>query len=209
MFADVLESGGLSSTEYWEHIAEPGCDRGWLDDLDAQPLAPEVLARMADSVLQKTGLSTDIALGANKGSGKRVLDVGSGSGLVAQSLAAAASRYTAVDTAAPGGWNIAANEKGTLPWPLTQTGSYKTASKLTSGGSQFFRRCEHHRAVGVMSAGMYTDILPVNDMRQRTPSPRLGKPDDIAGAVAFLASDDGIFINGQVWHVNGGTQMRD
>lgn len=49
----------------------------------------------------------------------------------------------------------------------------------------------------------------VADMRQRTPSPRLGKPDDIAGAVAFLASDDGVFINGQVWHVNGGTQMRD
>lgn len=99
VFTDVLESGGLSSTEYWEHIAEPGCDRGWLDDLDAQPLAPEILARMADSVLQKTGLSTDIVLGANKGSGKSVLDVGSGSGLVAQSLAAAASRYTAVDIA--------------------------------------------------------------------------------------------------------------
>ena len=49
----------------------------------------------------------------------------------------------------------------------------------------------------------------VEDLRRRTPSPRLGKPDDIAGAVAFLASDDGGFINGQVWHVNGGTQMRD
>lgn len=38
---------------------------------------------------------------------------------------------------------------------------------------------------------------------------RLGKPEDIAGAVAFLASDDGEWVNGQVWHVNGGSLKRD
>lgn len=41
------------------------------------------------------------------------------------------------------------------------------------------------------------------------PHTRLGDPDDIAAAVAFLASDDGAWVNGQVWHVNGGAQMRD
>lgn len=41
------------------------------------------------------------------------------------------------------------------------------------------------------------------------PHTRLGDPNDIAAAVAFLASDDGTWINGQVWHVNGGAQMRD
>lgn len=41
------------------------------------------------------------------------------------------------------------------------------------------------------------------------PHTRLGDPDDIAAAVAFLASDDGGWVNGQVWHVNGGAQMRD
>ena len=41
------------------------------------------------------------------------------------------------------------------------------------------------------------------------PHTRLGEPDDIAAAIAFLASDDGAWINGQVWHVNGGAQMRD
>lgn len=41
------------------------------------------------------------------------------------------------------------------------------------------------------------------------PHTRLGEPDDIAAAVAFLASDDGAWVNGQVWHVNGGMQMRD
>lgn len=41
------------------------------------------------------------------------------------------------------------------------------------------------------------------------PHRRLGQPEDIAAMVAFLASDDGIWINGQVYHVNGGAQMRD
>lgn len=41
------------------------------------------------------------------------------------------------------------------------------------------------------------------------PHTRLGEPDDIAAAIAFLASKDGEWINGQVWHVNGGMQMRD
>lgn len=41
------------------------------------------------------------------------------------------------------------------------------------------------------------------------PHQRLGDPGDIAAAVAFLASDDGAWVNGQVWHVNGGAQMRD
>lgn len=41
------------------------------------------------------------------------------------------------------------------------------------------------------------------------PHTRLGEPEDIAAAVAFLASDDGAWVNGQVWHVNGGLIKRD
>ena len=36
---------------------------------------------------------------------------------------------------------------------------------------------------------------------------RLGKPDDIAGAVCFLASDKASYITGQTIHVNGGMYM--
>jgi NAD(P)-dependent dehydrogenase (short-subunit alcohol dehydrogenase family) len=42
----------------------------------------------------------------------------------------------------------------------------------------------------------------------RTRSTRLGTPEDIAGTVAMLASDDGAWINGQILSVDGGTTMR-
>ena len=49
----------------------------------------------------------------------------------------------------------------------------------------------------------------VDNMLENLPHRRLGKPDDIAGAVAFLASEDGEWVNGQLWHVNGGSLLRD
>ncbi|MCB1534369.1 MAG: 2-hydroxycyclohexanecarboxyl-CoA dehydrogenase [Rhodoblastus sp.] len=39
------------------------------------------------------------------------------------------------------------------------------------------------------------------------PLGRLGKPDDLAGAIAFLASDDAGFVTGQVLSVSGGLTM--
>jgi 3-oxoacyl-[acyl-carrier protein] reductase len=39
------------------------------------------------------------------------------------------------------------------------------------------------------------------------PLNRLGSPDDIASAVAFLASDEAAYITGQVLAVNGGMYM--
>ncbi len=41
-------------------------------------------------------------------------------------------------------------------------------------------------------------------MAKLAPLERLGEPEDIANAVAFLASPDGAWINGQVLRVNGG-----
>jgi 2-keto-3-deoxy-L-fuconate dehydrogenase len=38
----------------------------------------------------------------------------------------------------------------------------------------------------------------------RQPSGRLGRPDEIAGIVAWLASDDAVFMTGQVVNIDGG-----
>lgn len=59
------------------------------------------------------------------------------------------------------------------------------------------------------AVAMYLDDERLEGIKAATPSHRLGQPDDIAAAVAFLASDDGAFVNGQAWHVNGGKQMRE
>lgn len=40
--------------------------------------------------------------------------------------------------------------------------------------------------------------------RSEPRSPRAGRPDDVASIAAYLLSDDGAWVNGQVWSVNGG-----
>lgn len=42
---------------------------------------------------------------------------------------------------------------------------------------------------------------------RQVPAPRHGQPDDIAAAAAFLFSDEAAWVNGQVWHVNGGVSL--
>lgn len=44
-------------------------------------------------------------------------------------------------------------------------------------------------------------------MAAATPLKRLGQPDEIAGAVVYLASADAGFITGTVMHINGGIRM--
>ncbi|PQM29225.1 oxidoreductase [Sphingopyxis lindanitolerans] len=104
---------------------------------------------------------------------------------------------------------------GASPWqvayPMTKNGIHALARHVASKWGK-----EGVRANVICPGLIMTEAVAqhlsddqVRDMRRRTPSARLGEPGDIAAAVAFLASDDGAYVNGQVWHVNGGTQMRD
>lgn len=51
------------------------------------------------------------------------------------------------------------------------------------------------------------DTIPeenLNKLRAQTPIPRLGRPEEVAAAYAFLASEEAAFINGAVLSVDGG-----
>lgn len=61
-------------------------------------------------------------------------------------------------------------------------------------------------APGVIRTDMLDELPPevLPQLAEETPMGRLGTPEDIAGAVAFLASDEASFITGQVLTADGG-----
>ncbi len=64
-------------------------------------------------------------------------------------------------------------------------------------------------APGFVQTAM-TDVLPEEQKKrlaERIPLGRLGRPEDIAAAVAYLASDEAAWVTGATLHVNGGMAM--
>ena len=59
-------------------------------------------------------------------------------------------------------------------------------------------------APGVIEGAMANDAFPLEMIKQTVPAGRAGKPEEVAGLVAFLCSDDAGYINGQVIGINGG-----
>ncbi|MEH7249791.1 3-oxoacyl-ACP reductase FabG [Neobacillus niacini] len=64
-------------------------------------------------------------------------------------------------------------------------------------------------APGFIETGMTAKVPEkiLDQMKQMVPLARLGKPEDIANAYLFLASDESNYINGTVLHVDGGIMM--
>jgi 2-hydroxycyclohexanecarboxyl-CoA dehydrogenase len=65
---------------------------------------------------------------------------------------------------------------------------------------------------GPTNTQLLKDVAPDNQklieaLKRAVPFGRIGEPDEIAAAVAFLASDDAAFITGQTLSVSGGLTM--
>ncbi|PTQ68663.1 3-ketoacyl-ACP reductase FabG2 [Pseudomonas sp. GV071] len=59
-------------------------------------------------------------------------------------------------------------------------------------------------APGLIDTAMLDDDLPLEEMMKMIPAQRMGTPEEVAGAVNFLMSDEAAYITRQVLAVNGG-----
>lgn len=59
-------------------------------------------------------------------------------------------------------------------------------------------------APGLIETEMLKSLTQLDALIARIPLGRLGKPEEVAGAVAFLCSDDASYISGSTLSINGG-----
>lgn len=59
-------------------------------------------------------------------------------------------------------------------------------------------------APGLIDTEMLDDNLPIEEMLKMIPAQRMGTPEEVAGAVNFLISEEASYITRQVLAVNGG-----
>ena len=177
--AAVDNFGGLDF--YHSNLA--GCTAG---DIDALNCTVEVLEKSFAINTKSHFLATQAAL-------PKLIDRGGG-----------AMTYTSSGAAAGG-----------APWqgasPMTKNAIHALARHVASRwGKQGVRANVICPGLVLTEAALQhlTDEYRERGLKS-IPHTRLGKAEDIAAAITFLASEDGEWVNGQVWHVNGGTLQRD
>ena len=198
------------AAELKERVFAFSCNLGDPDDVNALVEKAEKAAGKIDILINNAGLTKDnlfmrmkdedwaLVLNVNLTAGFRLARAVV-RGMMKRRYGRIVSMASVVGvTGNPGQANYAASKAGLIA--MTKC----LAAELASRG--ITANCV---APGFVKTPM-TDALPEDakeKLAKTIPMGRLGLPEDIADAVAFLAGDEASYITGQTLHVNGGMAM--
>ena len=96
--------------------------------------------------------------------------------------------------------------RGDLPYGLSKAGAIYLTRQIAVDYAKdsIVCNCISPGKIVTGKPGLAMDPARLEHARQRTPWPRLGRPEDIANAAVFLASDRATFITGANLVVDGG-----
>ncbi len=98
---------------------------------------------------------------------------------------------------------IHAGEPVRVGYAATKTALTAVTRHIASRSGRDGIRC-NSISPGIIARNEEIEAAMESAHRREPRSPRAGRPDDIASIAAYLLSDDGAWVNGQVWSVNGG-----
>lgn len=198
------------AAELKERVFAFSCDLGNPEDIEALVAKAEKAAGSVDIIVNNAGLTKDnlfmrmkdedwdLVLNVNLTAGFRLIRAAI-RGMMKRRYGRIVSMASVVGvTGNPGQANYSASKAGMIG--MTKCLAAEVASRGITANCV---------APGFIKTAM-TDALPEEakeKLARSIPMGRLGLPEDVANAVAFLASDEASYITGQTLHVNGGMAM--
>jgi 3-oxoacyl-[acyl-carrier protein] reductase len=195
-----IDSAGGSAIPVGFNVADPEAVNAALEPLIEAEAAPDVV--VSNAGITKDGLMAMLS----PDEWQSVLDTNLGGffhvtrACLRPMIRRRSGRVIAIASVAgqagnPGQVNYAASKAGLI-------GACKSLAKELASRSITVNAI----APGFIETDMVSE-LPKDELEKLIPMRRFGKPEDVAAAAGFLASDDAAYITGQVISVNGGMYM--
>ncbi len=110
-----------------------------------------------------------------------------------------------VNVASVAAWTVLGGSDA--PYSAAKAGMLALTRAVAAEAGPDGVRCNAVAPGIVLTKWVEKNMPAVSKQAEHTPLRRLGRPDDIAAAIAFLASDDASFITGEALTVSGGLYM--